>query len=134
MTDRCGSVYYTNLELKLAEKIILKARKDHKEADVAADKFWEAQWRLLPLWKRAWLQLCSGIFEPECKYKWYGEGYDEAIKSYSESGLITNTTNPYTWSYSNASDIIHLARSNKDAWLTTDQVKIMNLVERFVNK
>lgn len=120
-----GGCMYSHEEIKVACDVYRKILSDRAKAQEAATDYANIMWSQLPLHKKCWYQLKSGIFHPEEWWEFYDERYLDDMKRWKGVGNKISCFYDYIWQGMKANDLIRMEVSGRNCYLNPDQIEVL---------
>lgn len=123
-----GGCMYSHEEIKVACDVYRKILSDRAEAEKTATDYAQIMWSQLPVYKRFWYQLKSGIFHSKEWWKFYDDKYLEGMSRWKGVGNKISCFRDYIWQGMKANDLIRMEMSGRNCYLNPDQIEVLEIL------
>ena len=116
---------YTHEGIKVACDVYTLLKVDRIHAETMADIYVSYRWKQLPLYKRFWYRLKSGIFTPNEWFNFYNEQYVKHMSRWKGKGKIVKDYQNYALKGMIAEELLLLCKAERSCYLNPQQVGVV---------
>ena len=127
-----GGCMYSHEEIKTACSVYSAILSDYKKSCTAATDYANIMWKNIPIYKRAWYKLKSGIFSPDEWYEFYFDCYHKGMNRWVSSDVTKYTI--LTCDKIAADELVAMESSGRNCYLNPNQVKVIEELSSLYNR